>query len=104
MGWAFGDGKHPRTFKPRKIGYGVEANCDQPGCKARIDRGLGYLCGGLEGADGNGCGGYFCGEHLTGVGRKDRVGPCEDSGYRCPACLKLDASPRARKQRPAPPR
>lgn len=51
----------------REAGYGVEAECDQAGCDARIDRGLGYLCG--QSPDGHrdfeepGCGKYFCSEH-----------------------------------------
>ena len=45
-------------------GYSIEAICDEPGCLAEIDRGLGYLCGRTPGGDEYGCGGYFCGEHL----------------------------------------
>ncbi|APE09685.1 hypothetical protein BO226_11130 [Rhodococcus sp. 2G] len=51
----------------REAGYGVEAECDHPGCTTRIDRGLGYLCG--EAPDGHrdpdepGCGKYYCGQH-----------------------------------------
>lgn len=51
----------------REAGYGVEAECDQPGCIAPIDRGLGYLCG--DEPDGHrdpsepGCGEYFCPDH-----------------------------------------
>lgn len=48
----------------REAGYGVEATCDEEGCTAKIDRGLGYLCGQMPGGDEYGCGGYFCGEHL----------------------------------------
>jgi hypothetical protein len=58
MGWAF-CGK----YNGRWIGYGVPARCDEKGCKARIDRGLAYVCGRMHGGDG-GCGGYFCYEHL----------------------------------------
>lgn len=51
----------------REAGYSVAAECDQPGCVARIDRGLGYLCGanpmGHKGDDKPGCGLYFCANH-----------------------------------------
>jgi hypothetical protein len=65
MGWAYGI-----AHDGREIGYGVEATCDQPGCDAKIDRGIGYLCGGhdalgvvIDGADGPSCGKYYCPEH-----------------------------------------
>lgn len=48
-----------------EAGYSVEAVCEKTGCKEKIDRGLGYLCGKSPGGDEHGCGGYFCGEHLT---------------------------------------
>lgn len=54
----------------REAGYGIEATCDQPGCDAEIDRGMGYLCGNMP--DGHrsemepGCGKYFCEAHLYG--------------------------------------
>lgn len=59
MGWAYGintDG--------REVGYSVEATCDHEGCAAKIDRGLGYVCGSMHDGDEYGCGRYFCGEHL----------------------------------------
>jgi hypothetical protein len=41
MGWS-------RGFENgREIGYGVDAECDVPGCTAEIDRGLAYRCGGI---------------------------------------------------------
>lgn len=67
MGWG-----HGIAYDGREIGYTVDATCDQPGCDEQIDRGLGYLCGGsdpgaldvvIDGADGPGCGRYFCGRH-----------------------------------------
>lgn len=70
MGWAF-CGKDSRG---RRIGYGVSARCDEPGCRVQIDRGLGYACGGMHG-DGDpeySCEGYFCGEHLSAVGQRCR--------------------------------
>lgn len=51
----------------REAGYGFAADCDKPGCTARIDRGLGYLCGdspeGWQQAGSWGCRFYFCGAH-----------------------------------------
>jgi hypothetical protein len=67
MGYSIGFDSNTK----RDIGYGVPAVCDHPGCKKPIDRGLGHMCGGLqtEGKWNNGCGLFFCGEHLrvTGV-------------------------------------
>lgn len=60
MGWA-NCGKDSRG---RPIGYAHAARCDQPGCDAKIDRGLAYACGGMHGDDEYYCEGYFCGEHL----------------------------------------
>lgn len=40
MGWAVGwDSDHGRWR-----GYGVPAYCDAKGCRAEIDRGLGFVC------------------------------------------------------------
>ncbi len=61
MGWA-NCGTDP---KGREIGYAHEATCDHPDCHEEIDRGLSYVCGGMHGGDGIGCGDYFCGEHMT---------------------------------------
>ncbi len=56
----------------REAGYGVEAECDDPQCHLRIDRGRGYLCGdnplGHKGDDEAGCGDYFCLLHLPDHG------------------------------------
>jgi hypothetical protein len=62
MSWAVGyDSRWGRD-----IGYGVPATCDHPGCGAAIDRGLAYVCAGSEPYGGeDGCGLYFCGEHLA---------------------------------------
>lgn len=61
MSWAVGydDNWH------RDVGYGVPATCDHPGCGAKIDRGLSHICcdGQIFGGE-EGCGLYFCGEHL----------------------------------------
>lgn len=59
MGWGSGT-----NAAGRKVGYLVRGVCDKDGCRAKIDRGLYYVCGGMhDGAD-VGCGGYFCEHHL----------------------------------------
>src|SRR5512147_1095786 len=60
MGWSLG---YDESWK-RYIGYGVIAWCDHPGCINKIDRGLAYVCGGEPYGREEGCGLYFCGEHL----------------------------------------
>lgn len=51
----------------RDAGYAITAKCDVKDCLAKIDRGLGYLCGympdGHRPDDQWGCGHYFCGAH-----------------------------------------
>lgn len=51
----------------REAGYGVAATCDKGGCEAKIDRGMGYLCGeqpdGWRSEDEFGCGNYYCEAH-----------------------------------------
>lgn len=66
MGYAY-CGKDARG---RRIGYAISAKCDFKGCKTRIDRGMGYACGGDHGEEfcqadpwDNYCDGYFCSEH-----------------------------------------
>lgn len=60
MGYAvYFDATHKRF-----AGYGVPAKCDHPDCDADIDRGLSYVCGSAPFGD-NGCGLYFCHEHLS---------------------------------------
>lgn len=74
MGWAVGyDSKWQRD-----IGYGVPSTCDQPGCGAEIDRGLGYVCGGAPYGGEHGCGLFFCSEHLYLTG--------EDGEQQCVRC------------------
>ena len=65
MGWA----NCGTDSKGRPIGYAHEATCDEPGCKAKIDRGLSYACGEMHGDDDpeGTCEGYFCGKHLVAV-------------------------------------
>lgn len=77
MGWA----NCGSDSKGRPIGYAHAARCDHPGCKARIDRGLAYACGGMHGSGDLYCEGYFCTDHL-----KDA--PDNEGGYfsLCPAC------------------
>ena len=65
MGWAVGYDPNWR----RDVGYGVPAICDHPGCGTAIDRGLGYVCGGRPYGGEEGCGLFFCDEHLL-VGGK----------------------------------
>jgi hypothetical protein len=48
----------------RPIGYLFDAECDFPGCKEKIDRGLAYVCGDMHGGGEYGCGKYFCPRHL----------------------------------------
>lgn len=49
----------------RPIGYIFDAECDEPGCTAKIDRGLSYACGGVHGSDELSCDKYFCSDHLN---------------------------------------
>lgn len=60
MGWSIGyDGSWDRD-----IGYGVPAQCDHPGCNTEIDRGIGFVCGSEPYGGEQGCGLYFCADHL----------------------------------------
>jgi len=60
MGWLIGyDSKWNRD-----IGYGVPAKCDHRDCDKDIDRGLSYVCGGKACGGSDGCGLYFCTDHL----------------------------------------
>lgn len=60
MGWSIG---YDDQWE-RDIGYSVPAICDHPGCNEEIDRGLSYVCGGQPYGGEDGCGLYFCDEHL----------------------------------------
>lgn len=68
MGWGYGTNN-----EGREVGYSVEATCDQDGCEVEIDRGLGYVCGGMHDAGFEvGCGRYFCHNgHLVYTGVDD---------------------------------
>ena len=68
MSWAVGYDDHWK----RDIGYGVPAQCDYPGCGKRIDRGLSYVCGGEPYGGEEGCGLFFCDEHLSGASQCER--------------------------------
>lgn len=60
MGWSIGFD----NYWQRDIGYGVPAICDHPDCEEPIHRGLGHVCGsGPYGGD-EGCGLFFCSDHL----------------------------------------
>ena len=73
MGWSLG---YDGTWQ-RDIGYGVPAYCDHPQCRAVIDRGLSYVCGGEPYGGDRGCGLYFCDAHLyIGAGRPQRCSRC----------------------------
>jgi hypothetical protein len=63
-------------------GYGVEAICEETGCEEKIDRGLGYLCGKTPGGDEHGCGGYYCGQHLTYDNQCQRCAEAADKANR----------------------
>lgn len=71
MGWSLGWDNNWN----RDVGYGVPAQCDQPRCKALIDRGLGYVCGNQPYGGEGGCGLYFCGKHQR------------DFAQRCERCV-----------------
>lgn len=61
MGWA----NCGEDSKGRPIGYAHAATCDAPGCDAKINRGLSYVCGGMHGEDEVSCERYFCADHLS---------------------------------------
>lgn len=61
MGW----GNCGLDSKGRPIGYVFAAICDHPGCTAKIDRGLSYVCGQMHGEDEYSCEKYFCPQHKT---------------------------------------
>lgn len=65
MGWEFCG----KDSAGRQIGYGIQANCDEPDCDTMLDRGLSYVCGGMHGNGDHlghdfGCEKYFCEKHL----------------------------------------
>jgi len=76
MGWSIG---YDSNWQ-RDIGYGVPAECDHPDCHERIDRGLGYVCGGEPYGGEHGCGLFFCGKHQ--VGKHQRCACCSNKKKR----------------------
>ena len=88
MGWSLG---YDNRWK-RDIGYGVPAVCDHPRCHAEIDRGLSYVCGG-EPYGGDGCGLFFCVNHLNSY-RSKRGG---ESFPACPKCQRYEPPYRPKK-------
>lgn len=69
MGWSIGFDDNWN----RDIGYGVPCKCDHPGCDKTIHRGLAYVCGGEPHGGDEGCGLFFCGDHLRiGVEGKEQ--------------------------------
>lgn len=60
----YGAYKVIRNGEEIEAGYLIEAECEAEGCTTRIDRGLDQLCGEVPGGDENGCGGYFCSNHM----------------------------------------
>lgn len=75
MGWGSG-----YNDQGREVGYAVDAECDQDGCSAQIDRGLAYVCGGMHDGGDHGCGGYFCGDHQL-------IGPSGSHAFFCGQCI-----------------
>lgn len=85
MGWG-----HGYNSAGEEIGYLVEAVCSEPGCDEKIDRGLAYTCGGLQGHDTAGglpCGGAFCGTHLYYIIREDDEPEAPVHDAVCKRCL-----------------
>lgn len=84
MGWGSGV-----NYEGREIGYTREGVCETEGCDVKIDLGLGYCCGELLGVSGEeGCGHYFCGDHLFYTPLGQRCPPCadEDEKTHCGEC------------------
>lgn len=83
MGW----GDCGTDSKGRPIGYVHAATCDHPGCDAKIERGLGYACGGMHGTGEGGCEGYFCEKHLYHVeDPHEQIGRQKGFAVVCEAC------------------
>lgn len=74
MGWGTGT-----NAAGREVGYMVQAECDEPDCTVEIDRGLAYVCGGMHDGGEEGCGGYFCGEHLLLAPDAQMCDACHDA-------------------------
>ena len=61
MGWA----NCGNDSDGRPIGYAHSATCDEPGCTAKIHRGIAYACGNMHGELDWACEKYFCASHLS---------------------------------------
>jgi hypothetical protein len=60
-------------------GYNIEDVCNRDNCRAKIDRGMAFLCGDQPGHQTEaGCGRWFCGHHLFGTGQGDGLSRCSD--------------------------
>lgn len=79
MGWS--DCGTDSTGRP--IGYAHAATCDHPGCGAKIDRGLSYVCGEMHGSDEYSCDKYFCEDH-----KANYVGDEHTNTSVCDQCAK----------------
>ena len=86
MSWAIGFDSEWN----RDIGYGVPAECDHPECHEKIDRGLSYVCGGEPYGGDEGCGLFFCGEHLRVDGLCERCASPDEDGQVVPFDPKPD--------------
>lgn len=69
MGWSLGYDDNWNRF----IGYGVPAYCDYPRCNKEIDRGLANVCGSDPYGGEDGCGLFFCSDHLIIDKRKGQL-------------------------------
>lgn len=74
MGWSVG---YDSNWE-RDVGYGVPATCDHPGCGAEINRGLSYICANSVPGGGDGCGLFFCWDHLHADGKCERCAAGEE--------------------------
>lgn len=92
MSWALGWDEHWQ----RDVGYGVPAHCDFPGCDAKIDRGLAYVCGGEPFGGEHGCGLHFCGAHMAYRQPRGHGAAVQN----CPRCVKYRAPYRPKPDHP----
>ncbi len=67
----------------RDIGYGVPATCDHPGCGKEINRGLVHVCCAQQPCGGDGCGLYFCSDHMYHSATQSSIG----GTAKCLRCL-----------------
>jgi hypothetical protein len=62
-------------------GYNIDDVCNRDDCDEKINRGVDALCGDQPGYEtSEGCGRWFCSEHLYSSGMADGL-------WRCPACF-----------------